>query len=405
MLTILYITLICYIPILDGYLPRTNFGRGIPDIGPELAISYILFLFFLLQYSIIKNIKILNQWIVLITIYSTVVLASVYWSALSYNGFTLQIIFNSIFLPLFIATLAIHLFRDPNNINTFIKHLAISGLILSLISIAQMISGVVVGKTAIRSTGTFSKPNGLAIYLVMIIPCVLNAMDNKLISRTAGRLVTLSMVGGILCTVSRKGIATMVLSFCIYNLLKKRYKQLAATLAGLFVLAVIVSGYSMISSRFQQSEVSHSMQGKMDLTHAGWEMFKTSPIIGLGFHGFKSHYNQYIQNTEKENYDAHNIFITLLSDYGLLGFIPFMGTLLYPLVISMRILRSISHNDHNNDNHITLSKDSAVICAAVIVPFIISGWFAGGLLFETKVMFLLYSNIAMVIACYNGDPP
>lgn len=400
MLIVLFIILICYMPIVDNYIPRTKFGPGIPDIGGVLAISYFLFLYFLLQWSILKNVRFFNKWIILLTIYSLVVLSSVYWSDLSYNGATLHVIFNTVFIPLFITIIAIHIFQEQININTFIKHLIISGLILSLISIFQMISGILMGKTAIRSTGPFSKPNGLAMYIVMIIPSALYAIEYKLVPRVFGRLAIVSMVGGVLCTVSRKGTATMILAFCIYNFLKKRYRQVVFTLAGFIFIAAMLSGSSMIFSRFQQSEVSSEMGRKMSLTHAGWEMFKSSPIIGLGFQGFKSNYNRYFPDSHRENYDAHNVFITLLSDYGLLGFLSFIAVLFYPLFLAGKQLQLENYKEYSNnsncDDHTI--RNFAIICIAVVIPFTISAWFAGNLLFNDVMIFLFYSNVAMFIA-------
>lgn len=394
----IFLFLICYIPIISNYLPATKFGPGIPDIGPANFTGFLLLALFFLQGCTLKNIKIINKWVSIILIYCLVVFASVYWSTYKYNSYILQLMFYKVFMLLFVSIIAINLLTDKRTIHQFIINIALAGAILSAVSILQMISGFLMGSHTIRATGTFAKPNGLAIYLVMIFPCLLYAIEKKILSTTVIRIVTVLIVFGIICTVSKKGIATMILSVFIYNLLKGRVRQLLVTSVCFVLLAIALSGYKVISQRFEHDTVEKQINTKWSMTNAGWEMFKTSPIIGLGFRGFSSHYATYITNTQKDAYDAHNIFITLLSDYGLLGFLPFMGILLYPMGIAIRILRMRVNNKDPSNDDLNFSKDMSVIYIAVVIPFMISGWFAGGLLFREEIMYLLFTLMAMFIA-------
>ena len=389
-------------PILDNYLPKTNFGPGIPDVGPTLIVSLVVILFFILEWSVLKRVKLFNKWTNFLALYSIIVFASVYWSAFGYGGNTLQILFTNIFMPLLVAIIAVNIFQDRDKIHLFIKHMLIAAFFLSLISMCQMVLGLLAGQEAIRTTGTFSKPNGFAMYLVMIIPLALYAVDNELISVTAGRVISIMLTGGILCTVSRKGIATMVFAFLVYNILKKRYRQVVFSLIGFVILAVTLAGFSTISGRFDSGKVDKEIKGKWALTVAGWDMFKSSPIIGLGFKGFKSKYGEYFRYSSKRNYDAHNIYITLLSDYGLIGFLSFMGVLIFPLMRARNILRQTDGNDHSgrgdpNKNGGDSIRNFAIIGIVVILPFMISGWFSGGLLFRQEILFLFFTNIAMLM--------
>lgn len=392
---IIFISIICYLPIFDSFIPKTNFGAGIPDIGPTRLISFFLFLAFIIHWAVTKNIRLFNKWIAIIAIFLMMVVASVSWSNYTYGTSTLQEIFNSVFIPLFLAVVAMNLFRQETNANMYIKQIVIASFILSLVSIYQIIIGVLAGQLQLRATGTFSNPNELAIFLVLTLPCIIYAIEKRLISEVLGRAVVWSVSCGIIATVSRKGIITMVLCFCLYNFFKKKYRQIAFALVGAAIVGILLSGYAGIAHRFEEDELQHHFEGKWNMTCAGWKMFQTSPIIGLGYKGYYDNFGKYFPWSGTQNYDSHNIFITALANYGLVGFIPFMGIFLYPLSRAVRIARQ--KDGVTCDEY---SKDMAIICICSIIPFMISGWFAGGLFYSETTMSLLYTNIALFLSTY-----
>ena len=390
----LFIVVICYLPILDSILPKTNFGVGIPDIGPTRLGSYLLFLAFIIHWAATKQTILFHKWIRFLIVFFIIVVASISWSKYSYDASTLQNIFNSVFIPLFFAVVAINLFEQEDNTKLYMKHIIIGSFILSLISISQIVFGIIAGQEEIRATGTLGNPNALAIFLVLTIPCIMYGMEKSLISPVLGRMATAVVVGGIVCTVSRKGIITMVLCFCLYNFFKKKYKKIIFFLVGVAIVGILLSSwYAVFSLRFEQDEVQHHIEEKWNMTRAGWKMFQTSPIIGLGYKGYYENFNKYFPYSWAAKYDSHNIFITALANYGILGFIPFMGILLYPLFRAIKIVRKKNKIVSNE-----YSRDMAIICICSMIPFMISGWGAGGLFYEESIISLLYTNIALFLS-------
>ena len=377
-------------PIIDRYIPSTDFGSGFPDLGAVRLFSYLLFLVFIIHCSIAKKVKILNNWVGILIFFYGFVLVSISWSNYSYGTGTLQSLFNTAFLPVFFVVVALNIFQTKEKIEKYIISICIASAILSLTSIGQMALGASVISGEARSTGTFGNPNGLAIFLVLTIPCILYAIEKKLISRLFSWVFPILTAGGILFTVSKKGIATMVICFCLYNFLKKKYKNAILTITIFGLLAIALSGYTIFTQRFESTEVKTSFENKWDMTVAGWEMFKTSPIIGLGYRGYYENYGNYFPLSGRQKYDAHNIFITALANYGLLGFIFFIGIFLEPLLASSKILRSESSNEFLND--------IAIICLSSIIPFMINGWFAGGLFRSNVIICLLFTNISLIYA-------
>ena len=128
-------------PILDNYLPKTDFGPGIPDIGPVRLFSYLLVIAFGIETAIKKQTKFFSKWIGIISVFSIIVLASVSWSNYSYTTAVIQDIFNAVMIPLIIVIIGLNLFAESDNIDAYIKNLLVAAFILSLISIYQMLFG------------------------------------------------------------------------------------------------------------------------------------------------------------------------------------------------------------------------------------------------------------------------
>lgn len=394
-----YILLVCYMPILDKYLPKTDFGPGIPDIGPVRVLSYLLIAAFFARTAQKGQIKLFPKWITFIFIYIVIVLASVSWSNYSYTIELIQTIFETTLIPIIIAIIGLNLFNERDNIDAYIKNIMLASLILSLMSIYHLLSMGLIdtwnvvsaakfGKEVRSTAGTLRNPNALAIFLVLTIPCILYAVEKQMIPKKIGWVVSAFVVGGIICTISRKGVATGILAFCLYYFLKGQYKKIVAFGFVVVALTLFLSGFAFISARFNQDTMDHQLTEKWDMAKAGLQMYKKSPLIGLGWKGYYDRFGKYFPHSKKLNYDAHNIFITALTNYGLIGFIPFLGIFLYPLFAAWKALKV-------NDNK---QKDLAIVCISSIIPFMVNGWYAGGLFYLPMHVVLLYTNISIFLS-------
>lgn len=397
----LLITLVCYMPILESILPGTNFGPGIPDIGPVLLCTYLLMLAFTVQVAATRTVTLGNRWIAILAVFCLIVIASVSWSRYSFSGVIVQEIFGNVLTPLFVTIVAINVFQERKNARFYVKHIIISAFILSLLSTIQMTGGLLAGQhsiEALRSAGTLGNPNLLAIFLVLTIPCMLYALDTNLLSRQLLVIFLIFAVAGVLTTVSRKGIFTLMLSFLIFDLIRKRYRRIAITFILFSILAITFSQWSLFMERFGRDTVQGDVEGKWAMTVAGGKMFFRSPIRGFGYKGYYENFGAYFPESWKKKYDAHNIFITSLANYGLIGFIPFLSLFLYPLFSALHVLRGttgLATSEH--------LRHMAVICVVSVIPYMLSGWFAGGLTYEPVISSLLYTNLALFLAPYYRE--
>ncbi len=381
-----FVLLICYAPIVAIYLPKTHFGPGIPEIGPLRIISYMTLIVFFIEIAINRIKIIINKWIIIILFFSFIVTLSVWWSKYySYDTSTLQHLLDSIFFPLFVAFVSINLFSSKERIHNYMKHIIISGFCLSIISMFQFVFKLSVVSGEIRSGATLGNPNTLAIFLVLIIPCLLYAIDKSTIKPTVGWIILLFILGGIICTVSRKGTVTAILAIGIYSLLRKDWKKLIFWVFAILICGLLIAINPDIGQRYKEQRIETTFQGKFAMARAGIEMFKKHPFIGLGYKGYYQNFGKYFPYSSKKRYDAHNEYITALANYGILGFIPFMLIFLYPLFYAFKNLK-----------HSEIQKDMAILGIAIIIPFMLNIAFAGTAFYQQILTSLFYTHTSFI---------
>jgi O-antigen ligase len=226
-----------------------------------------------------------------------------------------------------------------------------------------------------------------------MLPALLWGIEKKIVSKISGNIVLALLVGGVICTISRKGIITMVLSFFIYFTLKKQFKKVFISGIIFFFIGMLFAGYSMISQRFDIKTLEAQFKGRLEIASSGLEMFRENPLKGLGYNGFYENILRYQPSYTTKKLVAHNNYITALSNYGLLGFIPLISIFIYPLFISLKIVfwRKTESKDTN-------AKDMAIICLSCVVPFMISAFFAGSLFYNYAIMPLVFTHISLVFS-------
>ncbi|MDA9761981.1 O-antigen ligase family protein [Desulfobacterales bacterium] len=394
MILALYITVVCYLPIFGIYLPATDFGEGIPDISIERLITYGVILLFIIDSAIRKQNIFITRWTAIIIIFSIYVFSSVSWSAYSYDFSVLQKLLDSVLLPLIIVTIGINLFRQKENFDSYAINVIIVSLILSVISLCQMfLSRSEIG-IEVRSAGTLGNPNSLAIFFVLALPLLLYCIEKKLYKNIFMWLINIFIFAGLICTVSRKGMITFVMVYFLFYILKKQYKKVIIGAFAIFVLVSVLASYQVISGRFTPDKVYYELKNKNAMSYAGLQMFKTSPIIGLGFKGYYHNFWKYNKHSSRIHYDAHNMYITAIVNYGIVGFLLFMAILFSPLSSAVKIIRKKDKLLIDES-----ARDMAAICICTVIPFMVNGFFAGGLFYHPELMFIMYSNTSLIYVC------
>lgn len=390
--------LICYLPLVDMFLPKIDFGAGLPNFDAFRLILFGFIMLFMVETAIQKRIKGFdNPWFLIVCLYVFIVVVSPLWSIeYSYNTTLIQELFFAVISPLFILMVALSLFNRIELVEQYMRHLIFVAVVLSIISIIQIILGVSEIHGQARAAGTMANPNRLAIFLVFSIPCILYSAEKKIIINRKICVIILSLVVlGVLSTVSKKGAATMLVSFFLYFLLKRQYQKIVIILVITFVTGFLLSGYAFFSDRFSLDVVTHELEGKWNMTLAGVDMFAEKPVLGHGYKGYYENFSQYFPHAFVKKYDAHNEFVTALANYGLIGMVLFLGIFLYPLNYARKIIRKSKYQDVSE-----VKIDMAVIGISTIIPFMISAFYAGTLFNQTTAVFAFYAQTSFV---FVGD--
>jgi hypothetical protein len=220
------------------------------------------------------------------------------------------------------------------------------GLVLLLIAVVlvQAISGIVQmytgvglggvtllndgGTLRIRGAGIFNDPNDLALTLITPVP-LLVALGTKEAAGLGRRtLIALSLVTILVAlyfTNSRGGVLALGASLIV--LAYRRIGKWIATIAIVIgVTAIVALGPSRINAIQTDEE---SAQGRIVAWSEGLQMLKGQPVLGVGW----SHFTDFHEQV------AHNSFVHIVAETGLVGGFFFVG-LLYSYFMSLRVARA-----------------------------------------------------------------
>lgn len=97
---------------------------------------------------------------------------------------------------------------------------------------------------------------------------------------------------------------------------------------------------------FESLSDSQTMVSRNILYDFAKEEFEQNPIIGIGWGNYKYEYNKKVINKEKEYINVHNMYLQLLCETGVLGFLYFVLLFLYLMINVCRDI--IKHSTEEN---------------------------------------------------------
>lgn len=172
--------------------------------------------------------------------------------------------------------------------------------------------GVLIELPRIRWFGPFNDPNDLGLALVLVVPFLVDFLLKKRWILTALTLPLL--VYAVYLTNSRGAILSLAAGLFAYLVL--RYRSMKGVIVGLVLAAM---GMTFGPSRMaQMSAAEESANGRLEAWHEGFQMFKSSPLFGVGQGMF----------TDYHNLTAHNSYVLVLAELGFFGSLFFMGLFL-----------------------------------------------------------------------------
>ena len=208
---------------------------------------------------------------------------------------------------------------------------------------------------AARATGTIGDANqfaavlvaGLALSLAMALGPLTNLYVRALSIGTAAMCVM-----AIFLTLSRGGLVALGVSMIAAVFMAGRWRGPLAALAVAVAVGGVVYFTTFASVPAQQRITAISGgTGRVDLWTVGWRMVQAHPINGVGSGNFQNasiHYllrpgatqrADFIVDTPKV---AHNTYLQILAELGVLGFAMFVGIVVFSLSCVVRAARTFA---------------------------------------------------------------
>ncbi len=170
------------------------------------------------------------------------------------------------------------------------------------------------GALRIRSVGIFNDPNDLALSMLVVLPFLLVTVLEASAGWTA-RIVSLAVLVPMLLafyyTNSRGGVLGLAAAIVIIG-----WRRFGARLGPLVVIAGLAGVLALGPSRMAEMDAEEdSAQGRIQAWSEGMQMLAGRPLTGVGYTRF----------TEYHALVAHNSFVQVLAELGLLGGTAFIG--------------------------------------------------------------------------------
>ena len=241
---------------------------------------------------------------------------------------------------------------NPKTVSRILISAVGTGMVVALIGIIQF---VFLGQWRAYSIIGLNQGNTLAGYLMLIIPITLAGYY----SFAEKRIKTISLIASIIqiicliMTQSRGGVTALIAVFILFIVvtfrqdIKKIIKISIVWLLvgiGVWVLSSFLFPIflKMIKLRVNTVSVNDvAMWTRFQLYYSAINMFKSNPIWGIGLGNFFFSYPKYgaIATLPGLWSSAHNIYLHILAEQGIIGFILFYGIIVYCLIKLFRIIK------------------------------------------------------------------
>jgi len=402
--TKLFIVIVCYAPIFSSIIPKTNFGGGLPDLDLVRVSTILLFCSFFFDVFKQGSIK-FNSWIIIILIYSINVAASVSWSkAYSYDARMIASLFDTLFVPMFIAIVGMNIFQNIESRKRYARHIMFAVCALSIMCIYEAFFDIVQFGGITRAATTLGNPNLVAIILVLWLPLILISEREEWLSKKYSILVQVIILMGIIGTVSRKGLITWFVTYVLFFYLnKEKHKVIILSVLGGIGFIILLAYSSAVSTRFSGADVEYNLDAKWNMMMAGVQMFFERPIIGYGYNGYFENFGRFFRYSWVDKYDAHNEYVTALASYGFIGFVWFTALFVVPFFYLRKkykkerpTLKSKKIKNHSDTQFYIMG-------ISLIPPIMMSTFYAGALFKQPVAVISFFAQIsfATAITFYN----
>jgi O-antigen ligase len=232
-----------------------------------------------------------------------------------------------------IFIIAFYLVRTPQDFNKSVRLIVWSSVLPGLYALIDI--GLHMRGNSFRLQSTFSHPNIMAFYLVLVITLSLYLLKTKIFSlKVLGRIsVTLNMLfmlAMLLLTQTRSAWIACFIIFFIYALVFER-----KYLFYLLLVPVVVLLIPSVRDRRANLDSSNEVYQYAQLNSFSWRvslwesalrwMDTFRYVAGYGLESFKYHSRTFFLQAGTTSWGAHNVYVQLFFETGVLGVASFMA--------------------------------------------------------------------------------
>ncbi|MDD5120671.1 MAG: O-antigen ligase family protein [Candidatus Omnitrophica bacterium] len=240
----------------------------------------------------------------------------------------------------------------------------------------------------IRPTASFPNPNVFGVYMSALTPVIFGLTFFYFSGRKKILMFFLSVLAfiGIYLTLSRGSGLGVYLAVLFLSIAKRRKILTTALIAVLIIFPFVMP--KNIKEWAKQVNYNPLVfmcnQDRISIYNNTINMIRHHPFIGVGLNTFSKNYGKYkLQSAEEyahtpDTIYAHNIYLHMAGETGLLGLFAFLGFLFVVFKQAARALGKL------NDDYL---KTVAMCLIACLIAFLING------LTETS---LYYSRVSMI---------
>lgn len=208
---------------------------------------------------------------------------------------------------------------------------------------------------AARLEGAVGNPNQLGSYLVVAVVLAAAFMSQRWppIVRVAACAAASIAAIGLFLTLSRGALLGLAAALVVAPFVVRGRRAAALVLV---VLAMVgtVTWYAAIAPADARDRITHPEgggSGREDLWRVGWRMVNDRPVLGVGAGNFgvnSVHYLLRPGSTQRDDYIvvrhtvAHNIYLTVLAELGIIGLTLFIIILLTCLRCALLAARAFA---------------------------------------------------------------
>lgn len=220
-----------------------------------------------------------------------------------------------------------------------------------------------------RMYSTLYNPNLLSEFLLVAISAAaaLTILPRPEKKRTALYLVLVAFLGLCLVLTYSRGAWISACAVLFFFGLVWDKRLWLCFLAIPFLLCFYHGGVTRrLLSIFNQSGADTSVSMRMDMWIAALQMFFDHPLLGIGWGAFKyvyPVYNELIQHAGITIFHAHNMYLNLLAETGVLGFVSFFWVFIGAAWYAILFLRR--HSGTPFDRALAMTMAASVLGIAI----------------------------------------